>query len=33
VARLNNDGTLDNTFDGDGRVTFDFGAASFATSP
>jgi uncharacterized delta-60 repeat protein len=26
VARLNQDGTVDNTFDGDGRITINFGA-------
>lgn len=25
VVRLNNDGTLDNSFDGDGKQTIDFG--------
>ena len=30
VARLNADGSLDATFGGDGKVTIDFGAATFA---
>jgi serralysin len=28
VARLNSDGTLDTTFDGDGKATIDFGSTS-----
>ena len=31
VARLNANGTLDSTFDGDGRFDFTFGSADFAT--